>query len=89
MAAEKKQPLRRCAGCGLMKEKRDLMRIVRKQDGSVVPDPSGRMNGRGVYLCRDISCLEKAARNRGIERSLKCSIAPEVYEELRRELDGQ
>lgn len=72
-----------------MKEKRDLIRIVKDPDGKVSIDPTGRKNGRGVYLCSDKSCLEKAVKSRALERSLGCRVDREVYDELERCLDGQ
>ena len=88
MAQIRKQPLRKCAGCGLMKEKRELIRIVKREDGTVQIDKTGKMNGRGVYLCRNQDCLKKAEKSRALERSLKCGMPPDVFESLRRELGG-
>lgn len=82
----KKPPVRTCAGCRTPKEKKELIRIVRRPDGSVVMDPTGKENGRGTYLCRDVSCLMKARKSRSIERSLSAEISDEVYQELEREL---
>lgn len=88
MTQTKKQPLRKCAGCGLMKEKRELIRIVRTGDDTVTIDRTGKLNGRGVYLCRDSACLLSARKKRALERGLKCGVSPEIYEELGRQLDG-
>ena len=88
MAQEKKPHLRKCVGCGQMKDKRELIRVCRFQDGSVGPDETGRLNGRGAYLCRNAECLEKARKTRGLERSLRCRIDASVYDMLR-EYDGQ
>ncbi len=82
MADAKKQVLRRCVGCGQMKDKKELIRIVRTQEGAILPDPTGRMNGRGSYLCRDRACLQTAASRKGLERSLKCRIDRKVYDDL-------
>lgn len=82
MADAKKQVLRRCVGCGQMKDKKELVRIVRTQEGAILPDPTGRMNGRGAYLCLDPACLQTAASRKGLERSLKCRIDRQVYEDL-------
>lgn len=89
MAQGKRQPLRKCAGCGLMKEKRELVRIVRDETGQVSIDETGRKNGRGVYVCRDGACLARAQKSKALERGLKCKVSPEIYEELRRRIgDG-
>ena len=53
----KKTPMRRCTGCGEMKEKKNLIRVVRTPDGEIGIDKTGKMNGRGAYLCDDLSCL--------------------------------
>lgn len=88
MTQIKKRPLRKCAGCGSMKEKAELVRVVKDETGLVRIDETGRANGRGVYLCRDRECLKKAEKSRALERSLKCSIPPDLYGELRRRFDG-
>ena len=88
MAQVRKQPLRKCAGCGLMKGKKELVRIVKTEDGTVRIDQTGRLNGRGVYLCRDTGCLQKARKSRALERSLKCAVPPDIYDEIGRQLDG-
>ena len=78
MAQIKKKPLRKCAGCGQMKEKTELIRVVKDDQGKVKIDESGRMNGRGAYLCKDPECLKKARKSRALERSLKCGVPPEL-----------
>ncbi len=88
MAQIKKKPLRRCAGCGSMKEKTELIRVVKTESGEIKIDQTGKVNGRGVYLCKDPECLRKARKSRALERSLRCSLPPDVYDELGRQLDG-
>lgn len=70
-----------------MKEKKELVRIVRTDQGTVKIDETGKKNGRGVYLCRDSACLARARKSRALERGLKCSVSPDLYEELGRRLD--
>ncbi|MBE6852536.1 MAG: YlxR family protein [Ruminococcus sp.] len=82
----KKIPERMCCGCGLMKPKKELIRIVRAADGEVRLDLTGKMNGRGAYLCPDKACLAKARKSRRIEKSFECSISDELYEEFENEL---
>ena len=81
----KKVPMRQCVGCGEMKPKKEMMRVVKTAEGSIVLDVTGKMNGRGAYLCQTMECLKKAGKNKGIERSLKRAIAAEVYDNLEKE----
>ena len=83
----KKIPMRQCVGCSEMKNKRDMMRVLKIADGSIVLDTTGRKNGRGAYLCMNQECLMKAVKNKGLERSFKMSIPQEVYENLEREFE--
>ena len=62
----KKIPMRSCTGCGAKKEKRELIRVIRTPEGSIVLGGSGRANGRGAYLCRTPECLEKARKKRAL-----------------------
>ena len=75
--------VRTCAGCGRKKDKAELLRIVRTPEGTVFPDPAGCRDGRGAYLCRDHSCLEKAKKRKSLERTLKTAIPEETFEALR------
>lgn len=81
----KKIPLRQCVGCGSMKSKKEMMRVLKTAEDAIVLDMTGKKNGRGAYLCKSAGCLERARKNRGLERSFKMSIPDEVYEELERE----
>lgn len=78
---EKKLPLRLCIGCNAMKNKKEMIRIVKNEDG-ISLDKTGRKNGRGAYLCDDIECLQKAIKSRGLERSFKQAVSKEVYNKL-------
>ena len=82
----RKTPMRKCAGCQEVREKRQLLRIVRDPEGQVSLDRTGRKSGRGVYLCANPACLEKAIKTNALERSLDTAIGDEVYESLRKEL---
>ena len=82
----KKIPLRRCVDCGEMKAKGELIRVVKTPEDAILLDATGRANGRGAYLCRTMECLEKAVRNKGLERSLKCRISEEIKAELEQEM---
>ena len=83
----KKIPMRQCVGCGEMKSKKDMMRVLKTMDGSIVLDTTGRKNGRGAYLCMNRECLKKAVKNKGLERSFKMSIPQEIYENLEKEFE--
>ncbi len=78
----KKIPLRQCVGCGEMKSKKELVRVIRTAEGDIVLDVTGKKNGRGAYLCHSADCMKKARKNKGLERSLKTNIPDEIYGKL-------
>ncbi|MCI8567040.1 MAG: YlxR family protein [Lachnospiraceae bacterium] len=78
--------MRKCIGCGEMKGKRELIRVLRTPEGEFLLDATGRKNGRGAYLCPSAACLEQAIRQKGLERSFQAAIPEEVYDSLRKEL---
>jgi hypothetical protein len=84
----KKIPLRKCVGCGEMKGKNEMMRVLRSDDGTICLDTTGKKNGRGAYVCKSASCLAAARKNKGLERSFKMSIPEEVYDTLEREFEN-
>ena len=84
---QKKIPQRQCMGCRERKEKRALIRVVRCTDGQVRLDFSGKLNGRGAYICPDPACLSKAQKAKALERSLETAIPQEVYERLTKEME--
>ena len=81
----KKIPLRQCVGCHEMKSKKEMLRVLKTTEEEIVLDTTGKMNGRGAYLCKNAECLKKAIKQRGIERSLKMEIEKSVYEKLEKE----
>ncbi len=81
----KKIPLRQCVGCGEMKGKRDMIRVLKTAEDQICLDATGKKNGRGAYICRSRECLQKARKNKGLERSFKMSIPNEVYDTLEEE----
>ena len=85
---QKKIPQRQCMGCRERKAKRELIRVVRGTDGNVSLDFSGKLNGRGAYICPNAECLKKALRSKALDRSLEVTIPEEVYERLAREMEG-
>lgn len=84
--AERKIPLRKCVGCGEMKDKRTLVRIVRSKEGVISVDLTGKMPGRGAYICKDPDCLKAAQKAKRLERSFSAQIEPEIYDRLGTEL---
>ena len=81
----KKRPMRQCIGCGEMKSKKELIRVIKTPEGEIVLDSTGRQNGRGAYICNDVECFKKARKNKGLERSFKQSINAEIYDALEKE----
>ena len=82
----KKQPTRRCTGCGEHFPKSALIRVVRTPEGEIVLDLIGKRSGRGAYICKSAACLKKARKARRIESALECSIPADVYDTLEGEL---
>ncbi len=87
--AERKVPLRKCTGCGQMKQKRELVRVVRSKDGEVSLDLVGKKPGRGAYICKDKNCLKLARKAKRIERALDCAISPELYDIMEKEIENE
>ena len=83
----KKVPLRQCIGCGEMKSKKEMLRVLKTAEDEIVLDATGKKNGRGAYICFSKECLKKARKNKGLERSFKMSIPEEIYERLEKEFD--
>ena len=85
---QKKIPQRQCMGCRERKNKKDMIRVVRQTDGNVSLDFSGKLNGRGAYLCPDMECLKRARKARSLERSLEVEIPEAVYDRLEKEMEA-
>ena len=81
--AAKKVPMRMCVGCRVMRPKKVMLRVVRSAEGKVSIDPTGKAAGRGAYICKDIACLERAIKTRGLERAFEQKVEPELYETLK------
>ena len=84
----KKIPMRMCTGCREMKPKKELVRIVKTVDGSITVDFTGKVNGRGAYICKNKECLEKVKKTGAVSRALETSIPDEIYNRLETELKG-
>lgn len=94
---QRKIPMRKCTGCGEMKEKKQLVRVVKAPDqtnengeilrkGEISVDSTGKKSGRGAYVCPNPECLKLARKARRLERAFSCKIPDEVYEQLEKEL---
>ena len=77
--------MRQCVGCGSMKTKKEMMRVLKTAEEEIILDTTGKKNGRGAYLCVSMECLKNARKNKGLERSFKMSIPNEVYDNLEKE----
>lgn len=82
----RREPERTCVGCRAARPKPELRRVVRRADGTIVVDPSGKMEGRGAYVCPNPDCLDKAVRRKALDRALKAPAPPEAVERLRGEI---
>ena len=85
---QRKVPMRMCVGCREMKPKKELIRVVRSPEGVIAMDATGRKPGRGAYICRAKECLQKAIRQKQLERAFACPITDEVKAGLMRELEA-
>ena len=83
----RKIPLRTCVVTGEKLDKRDLLRVVKNKEGEVKVDLTGKMNGRGAYIKRDVKVLDEAIKKKSLERKLECNISNEVYDEIRKILE--
>lgn len=80
--------MRKCVGCGEMKSKKEMMRVLKTSEGEFLLDTTGKKNGRGAYLCLSETCLNQAIKSKGLERSFQQSIPQEVYESLKKEMNA-
>ena len=78
----KKVPERKCLGCNIRRPKGELIRVVRTKDEGVVLDKTGKISGRGAYICHDIKCYNKARKAKRFETSLEITIPEEIYDTL-------
>lgn len=86
---QKHVPTRTCVGCRTNHPKRDLIRVVRDPEGKVHLDLTGKLSGRGAYLCQNDNCLEKAVKGRQLDRALQLTISSEILDDLKRVLNEQ
>lgn len=88
MSNTRKMPQRKCVGCQEMKNKKELIRVIRTAEGEFLLDATGKKNGRGAYLCPSRECFQKAVKSRGLDRSFKQAIPKEVYDALEKEMEA-
>ena len=78
----KKIPMRRCLGCQISKPQKELIRVVRTPEGLLCVDSTGKMNGRGAYICRAAHCLEEAKKSRRLERQFDMKVSEELFKQI-------
>lgn len=88
VARKRKIPLRKCVVTKEMKPKEELIRVVRNKEGKVFVDPTGKMNGRGAYLTKDLSIIEKAEKSNVLNEQFKTNIEPSLFDELKQTITG-
>ncbi len=84
----KKIPMRMCIGCREMKPKRELIRIVKTPEGEIKLDTTGKLNGRGAYICPDSECLKRVRKANGLAHNFSQKVEPSVYDSLEDELEN-
>jgi len=84
----KKTPMRMCTACREMKPKRELVRVVKTPEGEIKLDLTGKLNGRGAYICKSSECLKKAQKANAFSRAFSCQISAEIYAQLTKELEA-
>lgn len=83
---QKKQPIRQCTGCGEMKPKKELVRVVKTPEGNIMLDRSGKLNGRGAYICHSTECYKKAVKSKRLEKAFSMAVPQNVSEQIEKEL---
>lgn len=86
MGKPRKKPFRLCVGCGAMKDKAEMMRIVKNKEGEIFADPSSRAAGRGAYICINAECVAKAAKAHRFDKAFGCKVSEEVYKAIEKEI---
>ena len=82
MKKTRKIPQRKCIVCGSLKDKEDLLRIVKNKEEGILIDESGKLNGRGAYVCKDESCIKGLKKSNKLNQAFKMKIDDDIYEEL-------
>ena len=84
----KKLPQRTCVGCNSIKDKKELIRVVKNKEGEISIDTSYKMDGRGIYICKSEECLNKAIKNKRISKTFEMKDLNDIYENLRKYING-
>lgn len=82
------EKLRMCVACRNMKDKKDLIRIVKDKEGNIFIDNTGKKNGRGAYICNDEECLKKLVKQKSLNKAFKTNVSEEIYKALEEEILG-
>lgn len=82
----KKVPMRMCTGCREMKPKKELIRVVKTAEDGIKLDLTGKLNGRGAYICKNKDCLAKAQKSNALSRAFETNVSSDVYLGLEKEL---
>ena len=85
----KKIPLRMCLGCNELKPKKELIRVVKNQQGEISLDFTGKKSGRGAYICNSAECFKKARKSKKFERAYECAISEDIYNRILEEIEKQ
>lgn len=85
---KRKIPQRMCIGCGEMKPKKELIRIVKNKEGEIFYDSTGKVNGRGAYMCKDTECFYKAVKSKKLEKAFAQSISKEMIDQIQEEISN-
>jgi hypothetical protein len=86
--SKKKMPMRKCLGCSESFPKKELIRVVKNKEGEIFIDLKGKANGRGAYICRNVSCYEKAYKSKRLNRTFECEISQEIYDQMMQVLES-
>ena len=84
----KKKPQRTCMGCNSKKDKNVLIRIVKNNKNEITVDKTGKLEGRGAYICNNMECLEKAIKSKRIEKAIETKISNEIFEQIKSLING-
>lgn len=82
----RKIPMRKCIGCMESFPKKELCRIVKNKDNEINLDLSGKLNGRGIYICKKAECFEKAIKTKRLAKSLEVEIPENIYNAIKLEI---
>lgn len=82
MPKTKKTPMRMCSGCREMKPKKELVRVVRTPEGDVRADFTGKLSGRGAYVCKNAECIAKCKKTKALSRALDTAVPDEIFAEI-------